>query len=83
MPEAVGIPLMVMVLPNQLALTPAGKPEAVPIPVASVVVCVMLVIAVLIQTVGELEAGVTVLSGLTVITPVALIVPQPPVNGIE
>ncbi|MBV6485830.1 MAG: hypothetical protein KFKLKKLM_02432 [Flavobacteriales bacterium] len=74
---------MVMVLPNQLALTPEGNPEAAPIPVASVVVCVILVIAVLIQTVGELEAGVTVLSGLTVITPVALIVPQPPVNGIE
>ncbi|MBV6485828.1 MAG: hypothetical protein KFKLKKLM_02430 [Flavobacteriales bacterium] len=74
---------MVMVLPAKPAVTPAGKPEGAPMPVAPVVVCVMFVIAVLIQTVGELEAGVTVLSGVTIIVPVALIVPQPPVNGIE
>jgi hypothetical protein len=72
-----------MVLPDQFAITPAGKPVAAPIPVAPVVVCVMFVIAVFIHTVGELEAGVAVLSGETVITPVALTVPQPPVKGIE
>ncbi|MBV6485831.1 MAG: hypothetical protein KFKLKKLM_02433 [Flavobacteriales bacterium] len=74
---------MVMVLPAKPAVTPAGKPVAAPIPVAPVVVCVMFVIAVLIHTVGDEEAGVTVISGLTVIVPVALTVPQPPVNGIE
>ena len=74
---------MVMVFPAQFALTPAGKPVAAPIPVAPVVVWVMFVIAVLIHTVGELEAGVTVMSGFTVIVPVAFTVPQPPVKGIE
>ncbi len=72
-----------MVLPDQFALTPAGKPVAAPMPVAPVVVCVMFVIAVLIHTVGELDAGVTVLFGVTVIVPVAFTVPQPAVNGIE
>jgi hypothetical protein len=43
----------------------------------------MFVIAVLIHNVGEIEAGVTVLSGVTVIVPVAFTVPQPPVKGIE
>ena len=73
---------MVMVPPAQLAVTPAGKPLAAPIPVAPVVVWVMLgLIAVLIHKVGELEAGVTVMSGFTVMVPVAFTVPQPPVNG--
>ena len=55
----------------------------VPIPVAPVVVCVMAAgKAVLIQSVGVVEAGVTVLSGVTVMVPVAFTVPQPPVNGI-
>jgi hypothetical protein len=38
MPEAVGVPLMVMVLAAQAAVTPAGKPVGVPMPVAPVVV---------------------------------------------
>ena len=38
------MPLMVMVLLDHEAFTPAGKPLAVPIPVAPVVVCVMLVL---------------------------------------
>jgi hypothetical protein len=80
-PEAVGVPEIVMVSPDQTAVTPAGKPVAVPIPVAPVVVCVMLVKAVLIHKVGVDEAAVTVLSGLTVIVPVAFNVSQPPVNG--
>jgi hypothetical protein len=45
-PDAVGVPLMVIVLDAQAALTPAGKPVAAPMPVAPVVVCVMLVIKV-------------------------------------
>ena len=53
----------------------------VPIPVAPVVVCVMTVKAVLIQSVGVDVAAVTVLSGVTVMVPVA-IPPQPPANGI-
>ena len=71
-----------MVLPDILAVTPAGKPVATPIPVAPVVVCVMFVIDVLIHNVGDADAALTVLSGVTVIVPVAASVPQPPVNGI-
>ena len=64
-----------------VALTPVGKPVGVPIPVAPVVVCVMVVRALLIQMVGVDEATLVVLSGVTVIVPVADTVPQPPVNG--
>jgi hypothetical protein len=35
------------------------------------------------HNVGLLDAAATVLSGVTVIVPVAFTVPQPPVNGIE
>ena len=72
---------MVMVLLAQAAVTPAGKPTAVPIPVAPVVVCVMLVKAVLTFKVGVLDAAAAELM-VTVIVPVAFTVPQPPVNGI-
>ena len=65
-----------------VALTPVGKPVGVPIPVAPVVVCVMVVRALLIQMVGVDEATLVVLSGVTVIVPVADTVPQPPVSGI-
>jgi hypothetical protein len=51
-------------------------------PVALVVAIVMLVSAVLIQRVGVLDGAPAVLFGVTVIVPVALIVPQPPVKGI-
>ena len=80
-PDAVGVPLMVIVLVAHVAVTPVGKPVAVPIPVAPVVVYVIAVKAVLIHNVGELEAVLMVLAGVTVIVPVALTVPQPPVNG--
>ena len=80
-PEAVGVPEIVIVSPDQTAVTPAGKPVAVPIPVAPVVVCVIFVKAVLIHKVGDDEAAETVLSAVTVIVPVAFTVPQPPVNG--
>ena len=71
----------------QVAETPAGNPFApetpsLAIPVAPVVACVIFVNAVLIHSVGVLDAVPAVLSGLTVIVPVALITrPQPPVNG--
>jgi hypothetical protein len=70
-----------MVLAAQAAVTPAGNPVAVPIPVAPVVVCVIGVSDVLIHNVGVEEAVPTVLAGVTVIVPVALTVPQPPVSG--
>jgi len=80
-PDAVGVPLIVIVLLAQAAVTPDGKPVAAPIPVAPVVVCVIAVSAVLIHTVGELEAALTVFTGVTMIVPLALTVPQPTDNG--
>ena len=85
MPDAVGVPLMVMVFDPQVADTPAGKPSVpeVPpvIPVAPVVAIVILVKAVLIHSVGVDDGLPAVLAGVTVIVPVALTVPQPPVKG--
>jgi len=82
-PAAVGVPLMVIVLDDQEALTPAGKPVAVPIPVAPVVAIVIFVNAVLIHTLGLEEGEPAVLLAVTVMVPVAFTLPQPPVNGIE
>ena len=72
---------MVMVLDAKAAVTPAGNPVAVPMPVAPVVACVILVNAVLMHKVGVDEAAPAVLFGVTVIVPVAFTLPQPPVNG--
>ena len=84
-PETVGVPEIVITSEVQAALTPAGNPVAVPIPVAPVVACVIFVNTVLIHKVGVLDAAPAVLSGVlplvTVIVPVAYTVPQPPVNG--
>ena len=83
MPVAVGVPLIVIILLAKVALTPAGKPVAEPIPVAPVVVCVIEVVnAVLMHCVGVLEAALTVLTAATVMVPVAFTLPQPPVKGI-
>ena len=82
-PDALGMPLMVMVLSAQAAVTPDGKPEGVPMPVATEVLCVILVNVVLIQTVGVLEAALAVTTSFTVIVPVAFTEPQAPVKGIE
>jgi len=79
-PEAVGVPLIVIVFDAQAAVTPAGRPVAVPIPVAPVVVWVIAVKAVLMHSVGVEEAEPTVFS-FTMIVPVAFILPQPPVSG--
>jgi hypothetical protein len=82
-PEAVGVPLIVMVFEAQLAVTPGGNPVAAPMPVAPAVVCVTDGASrVLIQSVGVEEAADTVLVARTVIVPVAFTVPQPPVSGI-
>ena len=80
-PAEVGVPEIVIVLAAQAAVTPAGSPVAVPIPVAPVVVCVIAVRAVLTQSVGEEEAVLVVISGVTVMVPEAFTVPHPPVSG--
>ena len=66
----------------QLAVTPSGSPVLIPIPVAPVVVWVISVIRLLMHRVGVEEAAVTVLFGVTIMVPVALMLPQPPVKGI-
>jgi hypothetical protein len=83
-PELVGVPLTVIVFPENEAVTPAGSPVVDPIPVEPVVVKVIEGDkAELIQSVGLLDAGVTVFKGFTVIVPVAFKAPHPPVRGIE
>jgi hypothetical protein len=73
--------MVIVLLPNA-AVTPPGRPVAVPIPVAPVVVWVMFVRTVLIHKVGVLEAAPTVLLGVTVIVPVAVRVPpEHPADG--
>ena len=74
---------MVIVLDAHAAVTPAGNPVAVPIPVAPVVVWVIAVKAVFILTLGLELAAPTVLSAVTFIVPVALTLPEPPVKGME
>ena len=74
---------MVIVFEAQAAVTPAGNPVAVPIPVAPVVAWVILVKAVLIHKVGLELAAPAVLSAVTFIVPVALTLPQPPLSGME
>ena len=81
MPATVGVPLMVITLAAQAAVTPPGKPVGAPMPVANVVVCVRFGDnAVLIHFVCGVDA-VTVMLAVTVMVPVAFTVPQPPVNG--
>lgn len=81
-PIVVGVPLIVIVSADQEAITPAGNPDGVPIPVAPVVVCVIAVNAVLTHKVGVDVAAVTILLGITVITPTAVMLLHPPVNEI-
>ena len=81
-PDAEGVPDIVISSDDQDALTPDGKPVAEPIPVAPVVAWVISVNAVLIHNVGVLDATPAVLSAVTVIVPVAFTLPHPPVNGI-
>jgi len=82
-PATVGVPEMVMFPPEKVPVTPAGKPENVA-PVAPVVLYVIGVIAVFTQTVWlsvpGAEVRVMVLSGCTVMVPVAVTFPQPPVK---
>lgn len=73
---------MVIVLLFQVAVNPLGRPIGVPIPVAPVVVNVTSGDnGALIHKDGLAEAAVTVLIN-TVMVPVAVNVPHPPVKGI-
>ena len=77
------MPLIVIVLPDQAAVTPVGKPVAVPMPVALVVVCVIFVKAVFTVSVGVDEAVPAAQAAVTVIVPVAFTALQlVPVSGI-
>ena len=82
-PVAVGVPEMVMVPPEKVPVTPAGKSENVA-PVAPVVLYLIGVIAVSTQTVWLFvpgaEVSVMVLLGRTMMVPVAVTFPQPPVR---
>ena len=88
MPDAVGVPLMVIVLADQCADTPAGNPFAPDTPLFEMPVAPVVVIvttgdmAVLIHTVGDDDGVPAVLLAVTIIVPVAFTAPQPPVNGI-
>lgn len=62
---------MVITLAAQPAVTPDGNPVAVPIPVAPVVACVIFVINVPTQGVGDEEAAPAVFVGVTVTVLVA------------
>ena len=77
-PDAVGVPLIVITLLAQTAVTPAGKPVAVPMPVAPVVAIVIFVKAVFTISVGLDDAVPAVLrvQGVTVV--VVVIGGEPP-----
>ncbi len=79
------MPLIVITLPDQAAETPVGNPEAVPMPVALVVECVIFVKIVFTNSVGVDDAAPAAQAGVapTVILPVAFTLPQPPVRGIS
>ena len=70
-----------MVLLAHDAVTPAGNPVGVPMPVARIVACVIAVSTVLIHKVGVEEGASATMLGVTVIVPVMVFVPpvQPPV----
>ena len=83
LPVAVGVPLIVITLADQEAVTPAGKFVAVPMPVAPVVVIVIFVKTVFTVNVGLDDAVPAAQAAFTVIVPVALTALQlVPVNGI-
>ena len=83
-PDAVGVPLIVITLLAQTAVTPAGKPVAVPMPVAPVVVIVIDGVKAVftISVIGDAVPAVFGVHADTVIVPVAFTLPQPPVKGI-
>ena len=76
------MPIILSILDDQTAVKPSGKPVATPIPVAPVVLNDVFPSTVLTHTELIAEATSTVLTGLTVIVPVAFKRSQPPNNGI-
>ena len=77
------MPLIVITLPDQAAETPAGNPEAVPMPVALVVECVIFVNTVFTNSVGVDDAAPAAQAAVTVIIPVAFTALQlVPLSGI-
>ncbi len=86
LPAVVGVPEIVITSADHVAVTPLGKPEpVVSIPVAPVVVAIVIgaVKAVFTKSVGVDDGAAAELdTQVTVIVPVALALPQPPVKGI-
>jgi len=85
-PVTVGLPEMVILPPEKVPVTPVGKPENVA-PVAPVVLYVIGVIGVSTQTVWLSVPGaevsvmvLLVLLSCTMMVPVAVTFPQPPVK---
>jgi hypothetical protein len=77
------VPLIVITSPDQEAVTPVGNPEAVPMPVALVVACVIFVNTVFTVSVGLDDAAPAEQAAVTVIVPVAFTELQlVPVSGI-
>ncbi len=84
-PVVVGVPEMVIIWSNQAAVTPGGKPTLIgSIPVAPVVSIVIGVKGEFTDSVGfdDGDSAVLGVQDETVIVPVALAVPQPPVKRI-
>ena len=77
-PDAVGVPLIVITLLAQTAVTPAGNPVAVPIPVAPVVAIVIDGVKAVftISVIGDAVPAVLRVQGVTVV--VVVIGGEPP-----
>ena len=85
LPTAVGVPLIVITLADQEAVTPDGKSVAGPMPVAPVVAIVIDGVKT-VFTISVIGEGVPAVFGVhdeTVMVPVAFTLPQPPVKGTE
>ena len=72
---------MVMVLDAHEAVTPLGRRTGASMPVAPVVAMFIAVRGVLIHKVDGDVGVVAVFTGVTVIVPMAFIVPHPPLKG--
>ena len=77
-PDAVGVPLIVITLLAQTAVTPAGNPVAVPMPVAPVVAIVIDGVKAVftISVIGDAVPAVLRVQGVTVV--VVVIGGEPP-----
>ena len=76
-PATLGVPLIVIVFDANDAVTPVGRPDGAPMPVAPVVVCVMFgESAVLMQRVCGVEAVTVLLGEMVTVVEVELVQPQ-------